>query len=186
MSCGTGQCGPSRGGSGSGCVRDTLRKIIEAQNKIVSPAAVNCHTSCENAIDELLSPSSRNNRPRYTTIPVTLINGCGKPFIGSGIVNRAPNGERRDYFDCVESPVFKVRGFTNRAETCVSLELLIPVHHHRDGDQQEHQVTDCGTTTCDFFKHPIHNFKSTGICINVDVNCFCGITCLDPITPIPL
>src|SRR5690625_7840808 len=111
MSCGTGQCGPSRGGSGSGCVRDTLRKIIEAQNKIVSPTAVNCPTCCENAIDEILSPSSRNNSPRYTTIPVALIDGCGKTFIESGIVNRAAIGERRDYVDCVESLDFKVRGF---------------------------------------------------------------------------
>ena len=116
-----------------------------------------------------------------------LINKCGKPFIGSGIVNRDGNGGRREFFECIESPVFRVRDFTRGSDNCVVLELLAPVHRRREGEGHDHNHrASAHANACDFFQgRRIHNFRSTGVCITVDLDCFCGITCLDPITPIP-
>jgi len=195
MSCGSGQCncnqyGGSRG-SGQDCIKDVIRKIVDAQRRVEEKTSVTCATSCERSIEELLSPSRDARPPRHTTIPIMLINKYGKPFVGSGIVNRDGNGRRRDFFECIESPVFKVRGFTGGSDNCVRLELLAPVHRRGDGDghghDHDHHAPTGGANTCDFFQGGrIHNFRLTGVCITVDLDCFCGITCLDPITPVPL
>src|SRR5690625_1116685 len=195
MSCSSGQCNCNQyggsGGSGQGCIRDVIRRIIEAQKRVENTTSITCATSCERSIEDLLSPSRDTRPPRHTTIPIMLINKCGKPFVGSGIVNRDGNGGRREFFECVESPVFRVRDFTRGSENCVVLELLSPVHRRGDGDghghEHEHHASVGGANSCDFFRGGrIHNFRSTGVCITVDLDCFCGITCLDPITPVPL
>src|SRR5690625_6269797 len=90
MSCGSGQCNCNQyggsGGSGQGCIRDVIRRIIEAQKRVENTTSIACATSCERSIEDLLSPSRDNRPPRHTTVPFMLINKCGKPFIGSGIV----------------------------------------------------------------------------------------------------
>lgn len=186
MSCQTGSF------ESNGCIKDVVKRIIEAQRKVADVATGNCFTSCEQSINDLLSPSTGTRPARHTTIPFMLIckDSC-RPFVGSGITSRGRGGTRRDYFECVESPVFKVRGFTQGSNNCVKLELLLPVHRKGqggdscDGDVgggKHHKQSACG-----YFGHQkIHNFRETGICITVDLNCFCGITCLDPITPVPL
>lgn len=203
MSCGSGHCncnefrgsergdrrdGDRRDGNRRDCVRDVIRRIIDAQRKVEDTTSIVCATSCERSIEDLLSPSRDHRRPRHTTIPFMLINKLGKPFIGSGIVNRDGDGGRRDFFECIESPVFRVRNFTRGSDNCVVLELLKPVHRRHDGEGHEHKHhSSAHATACDFFEgRRIHNFRSTGVCITVDLDCFCGITCLDPITPIPL
>lgn len=164
------------------CVKNTIQLIINAQRKAVEKETVTCLTSCERSIDDLLSPDRDRRRPRHTTIPFMLIckNSC-KQFIGSGVVKRYGSNGR--YFECLESPVFKARGFVRGSNNCVKLELLLP-------------ITSCGNSTggtgdtCtpgNFFptgsESHINGFKETGVCITVDLNGFIGITCLDPITP---
>src|SRR5690625_3356993 len=101
------------------CISDVVRDILNAQRKAVEEATVTCDTSCDRAIDELLSPE-RDRRPsRYTTIPFMLISkGTNKPFVGTGFVNRHRDGSRRRDFECIESPVFKVRGFARGSNNC--------------------------------------------------------------------
>ena len=176
------------------CIIDTVRRILNAQREAVEDLSRGCSTSCDQSIEDLLSPQRDRKPTRHTTIPFMLIcNDSCKPFVGSGFVNRNRDGSRRNQFECIESPVFKVRGFERGSNSCVKLELLLPVGGRRDDNV--HSQEDVERTRydghqrgslCDVYgNRRIVNFRETGLCITVDLNCFCGITCLDPITPEP-
>lgn len=203
--------GCQRGNYSDYCVKDVVRKILDAQRRATDEDSYSCATSCERSIDDLLSPDRHFRPTRYTTIPFMLIckDSC-KPFVGSGFTSRrGRRGGRRGHFHCVESPVFKVKGFKRGSDSCVTLELLAPVHDHYGGD---HHHDDCdddfdgdrhhddydghgghddydgysgkGGSFCGGFgDRRIDNFRYTGVCITVDLDCFCGISCLDPIRP---
>lgn len=177
------------------CIKDVVRKIVDAQVRAAEEAATACTTSCEQSIEELLSPTKPRRRTRYTTIPIMLIckDSC-KPFVGSGFVGRDRDGGRSGHFECIEYPIFKVRGFVRGSDSCVRLELLLPVgrrsggheHHGDDKVDVSHGHHHVRGSFCDQFgSRKIENFRETGLCITVDLDCFCGITCLDPITPVP-
>lgn len=176
------------------CVKNTIKQIIDAQREAAGGPSHDCDTSCERSIDDLLSPSRDRGPRRHTTIPFMLVckDGCST-FFGSGFTGRG--GHRHGHFHCVESPVFKVQGFVKGSHNCVRLELLTPIYHkHRprgDGEEGHREPRahhgDCGCGgggVCGYFGHrPVENFRATGVCITVDLDCFCGISCLDPITP---
>lgn len=180
------------------CVTDVISEIIRAQRRAHDAMEDTCLTSCERSIDDLLSPSVENRRkPKHNTIPFILFSKDSvKPFIGSGIVKEKRRSSNRHSFKCIESPIFRAKSFVDRDQNCVRLELLKPVgdrRHHNRGDSrpgstshhQGHRDTCNRHTVCDFFPaKDIEDFIATGICITVDLRCFCGITCLDPITPI--
>ena len=182
-----------RGGKCSeNCVTDVVKKILRAQREAAGESGYECKTSCENSIEDLLSPSHGHRPRRHTTIPfmLTCKDGCGT-FFGSGFTGRS-HRSRHEHFHCVESPVFKVRGFVKGSDSCVRLELLTPIYHRgpepRDGDGdarggQHHHSCGSGSVCGYFGNRPIDNFRHTGVCITVDLSCFCGISCLDPITP---
>ena len=171
------------------CIRDIVRRILEAQREAVDE----CVTSCENSIEDLVSQRVRRRR-NDTTIPFMLIckEDC-KPFVGAGFVNR--DRGRRD-FECIESPILRVRDFVRGSRNCVNVELLLPVGRRRDGEhhgeehgeeREHHDHHHHKDSFCDKFgRRRIRNFRETGVCITLDLDCFCGITCLDPITPEPL
>lgn len=179
------------------CVVDVVRKIVKAQREAVRAGEDTCLTSCERSIEDLLNEFEPNRRRlRHNTIPFILYcrKGC-KPFIGSGIVR---SSSRRS-FTCIESPVFRVKNFVRGSDHCAVLELLKPVRTNiapgpastgdSDGTDPNKllyaEADSSSCSVCDFFNgRRINNFQSTGICITVDLNCFCGITCLDPITPL--
>lgn len=177
----------TRPSTSGGCVEDTVRRIIDAQKKAASDDAGRCITSCDQSIEDLLSPSHTHRPTRYTTIPFMLQckDNCST-FVASGFTSRDSRGDRDHHFRCVSSPVFKVRGFVRGNEHCVRLELLEPIYERGQGpggdDDGCSKHSICGT----FGKRPIRNFRYTGVCITVDLRCFCGITCLDPITPAPV
>jgi len=185
--------GCQRGHYDERCITDVVRDILNAQRRAVEETTAECDTSCDSAIDELLSPRRDRRPPRHTTIPFMLISkGTNKPFVGTGFVNRNRDGSRRRDFECIESPIFKVRGFTRGSDNCVRLELLLPVSRRRDGEEhsehggrRDHDHHHSGGFCDQFGNRRIDNFRETGLCITVDLNCFCGITCLDPITPDP-
>jgi len=179
------------------CIKDTVRRIVKAQRKAVESDSVTCYTSCEQSIDDLLSPRPERRRPRHTTIPFMLVcqDGCDY-FKRNGFVKRRDGG--REYFDCIQSPVFKARGFADGSDNCVKLELLLPIrggYPRSDADsgrkddfdgKRSRPTSGNMSSPCDFFSGGrIYNFRETGVCITVDLDCFCGITCLDPITPEP-
>ncbi|MFQ3544019.1 CotY/CotZ family spore coat protein [Halobacillus rhizosphaerae] len=157
---------------GSNCVKDVVRAIVDAQDEVAGRDC--CSTGCDRSIAELLSPSSGNGN-NATTIPFILYCGC-KPFFGSG-VERVTNGTSR--YHCVESPVFRACKFVEDSDNCVQLELLQPVHGSAASCTRQ---CDSNRDVCDFLNNVV-DFYATGICITVDLDCFCAISCLDPIRP---
>lgn len=184
---------------GDHCVTDVVRGIVRAQRRAHDAMEDTCFTSCDRSIDDLISPFEENRRRlRHDTIPFILFckDGC-KPFIGSGIIRERRRRSDRHTFKCIESPIFRAKSFVDGDENCVRLELLKPIEDDRDHERGEHgkheerggshhdRKDHCDRkTVCDFFPdRDIEDFRATGICITVDLRCFCGITCLDPITP---
>lgn len=160
-----------------GCIIEVVRNIVKAQKQAVEVAGDSCMTSCDSAMQDLLAPSMDNMRPRNTTIPFILYSkGTNLPFFGQGVCRDADG-----VFQCTNSPIFRAKGFVPGSSNCVRLELLVPA----DNSAAPVTVTD-PTTVCDIFEGggTVSNFIATGICITVDLNCFCAISCLDAITPV--
>lgn len=153
------------------CVCTVLRAIADAQTE-VSPTTGPCTVSCERSIQEVLGQVS----PVATTpntVPVILYCGC-EPFIGTGVTftPRAGGGGRFN-FDCIQTFVFRVTSVDNNC--CAVLELLEVVNA---GGQPIH-IMDANP--CSQFGENARDFVRTGICITVDLACFCGVTCLDAV-----
>lgn len=162
----------------NGCVCDVVQNIVQAQNNVRNNS---CSTSCSQSIQQLLSPQSRNRV--HTTIPFILYGKDNKPFIGSGVIEEQLGGSGNTFFECVETPIFRAIQFVPGSNCCVKLELLLPI---TEGGATPGPTENCDSKVCNFFPgRSIRDFQSTGICITVDLNCFCGITCLNPITPLP-
>ncbi|MFD2045367.1 CotY/CotZ family spore coat protein [Ornithinibacillus salinisoli] len=153
------------GAAGTGnCVCDILREIVDAQSDVVENC---CDTSCEQSINELLGETDPGNG--LDTVPVILYckDSC-KPFKGFG-ANRDNGigtiGELKASF------VFRVKRVDE--DCCAVLELL-----RTPGDP----------CTCDHLKDPcdqdLSELENTGICITVDLDCFCHVTCLPAISVI--
>lgn len=181
-------------GGNDGCVKDTVKRILDAQQRVTD----HCVSSCDTAIDDLLSPERHHRPHRYDTIPFMLYTkDCVKPFVGSGFTSWiGRDAYRRGNYRCVESPIFRVKGFKKGNDNCVILELLEPIkdkggHGHGHGRPQLEGDTDsntiqyrneCGCSICQVYgDHYFDNFCQTGVCITVDLSCFCGISCLDPV-----
>ena len=169
------------------CVADIVRSIVAAQREVAEAEEDTCRTSCRQSIRDLLSPTTEEPVSRPTTVPFLLYcKGNCEPFVGSGVIRRRENRHR--VFDCVESPVFRAKGFVGRGN-CVQLELLLPVSSKRQSNLEHspdnldhHHDSDsiCGL----FHGRPVRGFRASGVCITVDLDCFCGISCLDAITPL--
>ena len=175
------------------CVTDVVRNIVRAQKKAVEAEENTCLTGCDRSINELLSPFEENReRIRHNTIPFMLFSKeCGKPFTGVGVRQRHNKGSNHSFFECIESPVFRVKSFLDNSDSCVRLELLTPVSGpsgkqgpNQNPDADRHCHDRHGSSLCNILPRHTRNFRATGICITVDLHCFCGISCLDPITPL--
>lgn len=149
-------CGHKKGdrtGDTGNCVCDILREIVDAQDDVIS---ADCTTGCEQSISDLLGENAGNGKD---TVPVLLYcTDCG-PFKGFGAGND---------LKVVGSFFFRVKDIDDDCD-CATLELL------RDD-----------TDTCDDPESPADqktdNLTATGICMTVDIDCFCHITCLPAIT----
>ncbi|MBM7554005.1 CotY/CotZ family spore coat protein [Thalassobacillus pellis] len=138
------------------CVSDILNEIVAAQNDVLSE----CSSSCEQSINDLLGESNGAGRD---TVPVLLYcKGTCKPFKGFG----APRGA---VGDVVGSFYFRVKEVDD--DNCATLELL------RDPNDNEDNPDDP-------VEQKTGRLRATGICITVDLNCFCHITCLPAIDAI--
>lgn len=150
------------------CVCVVLSAIVDAQNQVFPSTNGECEVSCERSIKALLKGvSPTGNAPN--TIPVILYCDCD-PFLGTGVrLTTGPN----PHFDCVQTFLFRVNSVDE--ECCASLELLTTGHN----------PTGPNPNPCDQFPGGAVNpgeITGTGICITVDLNCFCAVTCLEPIS----
>lgn len=137
------------------CVCDILKEIAGAQQDIVENC---CDVSCEKSISDLLGETEVSNG--YDTVPFILYckDGC-KPFKGYG-------SHPRNIGDMVGSYYFRVKKIDK--DCCAVIEIL------RDrSDDQANPVNPVEQRT--------GRLRATGICITVDLNCFCHITCLPAI-----
>ncbi len=180
------------------CVADVVRGIVRAQRRALEAEEDTCFTSCDRSIEELLSPFEENReRLRHNTIPFILFTKKGKPFTGVGVRRERDRRSDRHVFECIESPIFRAKSFVDGDENCVRLELLKPVRgrrhdhdhdhdhdHGHHGEHEEHGKHHEHEDFCDFLPRNTRNFRATGICITVDLDCFCAISCLEPITPL--
>ncbi|QHE51481.1 CotY/CotZ family spore coat protein [Pontibacillus sp. HMF3514] len=135
------------------CVCDILKEIVDAQNDVTD----DCNSSCEQSINELMGDVGGNS---LDTVPVILYCKDCKPFKGFG-------ARRGEIGDIRESFIFRVKEVDEDCE-CALLELLLdPSAKDDKPDSPSCQKTD--------------DLTATGICITVDLRCFCHITCLPAI-----
>jgi hypothetical protein len=147
------------------CVADILRDIVDAQNDIVETC---CETGCEQSINDLLGESDDDNG--RDTVPVILYcKGTCKPFKGFGAQKFRHSDGSHGMTDIIASFIFRVKSIDK--DNCAVLELLL-------SDKQ-----NCGN---DHLKDPTDqdtsNLGRTGVCITVDADCFCHVTCLPAIS----
>ncbi|MFD1038231.1 CotY/CotZ family spore coat protein [Virgibacillus byunsanensis] len=161
------------------CVCDVVRDIIDAQDQVTNNDNC-CSTSCERSIDQLLSPTTNGNGNGATTIPFILYcKGDCLPFIASGVFQDELGRSGNTFFGCFETPIFRAKKFVDEDECCVKLELLVAV-------TEGGAFVEEGDRVCDFFPgNSRRDFLATGICLTVDLDCFCAIQCIDPVTPLP-
>lgn len=147
------------------CVQDIVKEIIVAQHYLSGSS------DCSQSTMDLSCFLNSRHLPKHSIIPFTLIcKGTCRTFVGFGMT--ADNN-----LDGVESPVFKANRFVNESNDCVQLELLLPVYKMTPITSKDYCIKR-------FDDKHIQFFSNTGVCITVDLNNFCGITCLAPITPI--
>ena len=143
------------------CVEEVLEAILKAQKK-VEKEYKSC-TSCKESIKDLLEEPKK---PKKNTIPFILYCGCD-PFKATGVTTY-PGGPKDKKFACITSFIFKIHELKGQ---CAELELLT-FKPKKDDDKK-------GFSACDQIDHEkVEDLVATGICINVDLSCFCGVTCL--------
>ncbi|MFA1818925.1 CotY/CotZ family spore coat protein [Virgibacillus oceani] len=140
------------------CVCDILREISDAQHDVVENC---CDTSCEQSISDLLGETDAANG--LDTVPVILYcKGDCKPFKGFGALPGHIG-------DIMGSFFFRVKKVDD--DCCAVVELLRdPKDDKRDPKSPADQDTK-----------PL---RATGICMTVDLDCFCHVTCLPAINAI--
>ncbi len=155
---------PPHGKHYKNCVEDVLEGILEAQKKVKKDDC--CKTSCQHSIDDLLHEEKKSKKD---TIPFILYCDC-KPFKGSGVTKYRCHS-KHSKFKCVETFVFKVKDLDKK---CAVLELLTFKGDHKNASKEKDFYSPC-----DQIDHKcVEDLMGTGICINVDLSCFCAITCL--------
>ncbi|UOQ46948.1 spore coat protein [Gracilibacillus caseinilyticus] len=149
--------------AGKSCVLDVVLAIDEAQDNVVDN---HCDISCSQSIRDLVSPATANG---LDTVPFILYDKKGKPFKGYGAEVKSHGGPAR--FECFSSFIFRVND-VDEDTGCAVLELLV-------FDDDEHA---CGDPCEQLDNEQVSDLERTGICITVDLNCFCAITCLPAVS----
>ncbi|MCY8103355.1 spore coat protein [Bacillus mojavensis] len=134
----------------SSCVREAVEQIEDLQNAVEEDCPTGCHS-------KLLSV----NHSLGDTVPFAIFTSKSKPLVAFGNVGELDNGP---CFNTVFFRVEKVHG------SCATLSLLIAFDEHK----HILDFTD-KDTVCEVFR-----LEKTNYCIEVDLDCFCAINCLNP------
>ncbi|RSL31974.1 spore coat protein [Salibacterium salarium] len=137
------------------CICDTVAAIKEAQDEADDNNGRNCRNRC---VDSLLSPNGNNNG--LDTIPFVLQNKKGHYFSATGGIGTN---------DCFQTVFFRVERL-DKDSCCATLSMLLP-----DCDLDFDKCCVDPMSLCD-----IDALERTRHCIEVDLDCFCAIQCLDP------
>ncbi|WP_226584254.1 CotY/CotZ family spore coat protein [Halobacillus litoralis] len=147
------------------CVKDVLEAILYAQNKAEDGC---CKSSCKQSIDDLLG----EKKVCKNTIPFLLYCGCD-PFKGTGVTTYSCH-PKKEKLKCIHTHVFKIKELE---KDCAVLELLFFKSDLKDAGKRKHGYSknDACSQVDD---KDLDDLVGTGICMTVDLSCFCGITCL--------
>jgi spore coat protein Z len=145
------------------CVCDVVRAIKDIQDQATNTDCPPCPTNCFlEPLGGLVSPT----RHQADTRVFMLLTKDGDPFKAFYRDN--------DRFDCdCISVYFRVEDIFDGC--CATLRVLEPL------DRERHEVdllNDCGTKIDLRKLCKVRNFRLTGSCITVDLNCFCAIECI--------
>lgn len=138
------------------CVTKIVKDIVVAQNDVVRKPS--CKTGCAQSISDLLNQGDCHSHDmvKPDTVPVILYcKSTCEPFVGIGA-----SDESHSLLE--KSKIFRVNEVTH--DNCAVVELL---RSACDGDDGHHKRVD--------------KLEGTGICITVDLSCFCHISCLPAI-----
>ncbi len=159
------------------CVCDILLDIVEAQEK-VSPS--NCVSGCSTALDELCGGIDPTGA-RPTTIPVSLIcKGDCDYFVARGVRRTNAGG-----ITSAMAVAFRVVDVD--PETCCATLELLQFVDTSGFITPELTKTSLINNLFDILDDPVSEpnggYFHSGICITVDLNCFCGVVCHPATTP---
>lgn len=149
------------------CVREVLAAILKAQKK--AEHEDECKTSCNESIKELLG---EHKKPKKNTIPFILYNEDAEPFKGTGVTTFHDSKHKK--FACITSFIFRIKQLDGK---CAVIELLTFKHSkcsHDPNQDCRKKNTPCGQID----DKNVDDLIKTGICITVDLSCFCAVTCL--------
>jgi CotY/CotZ family spore coat protein len=156
-----------------GCVGDVLEAILHAQEK--AKKQDDCHHSCKESISDLLE---EKKRPKKNTIPFLLFRGDCEPFKASGVKVVKNHHTKKKKFAYISSFIFKIKDLN---DGCAVLELLtFKPDRSCNSDHKEIQKNPC-SPCCQIDHKDVDDLIGTGICITVDLACFCAISCLPAI-----
>lgn len=147
------------------CVAEVLEAIHEAQKKVKKDDE--CKVSCKESIKELLG---EKKKPSKNTIPFILYCGDCEPFKATGVTTVCHHSKEKK-FACITSFIFKIKDFDGK---CAVLELLTFKPSKSKDPFKKSICSPCGQIDCE----NVSDLVKTGICINVDLSCFCAVTCL--------
>ncbi|WP_066173978.1 CotY/CotZ family spore coat protein [Bacillus marinisedimentorum] len=152
---------------GENCVCDKLREIASVQDSLLDDC---CDVSCDRSIRDLLGTSPVSD---FNTVPFILFcKGDCKPFEGFGVKRERSGGNT--FLNCFQGFVFRVKSVDD--DCCAVIELL----ETSTAAPSASEGSKCNSSDpCDEFPgNSIRSLEATGVCLTVDLNCFCGISCL--------
>lgn len=147
------------------CVKEILEAILEAQRK--AEKVDDCKISCKESIKELLGECKK---PKKNTIPFILYCGDCEPFKATGVTTFTSPSKCKK-FACITSFIFRIKDIDHK---CAVLELLAFKPEKKKENHCEELCSPCCQIDCE----NVDDLMRTGICITVDLSCFCAITCL--------
>jgi hypothetical protein len=154
------------------CVKRTLEKILYAQRKAENRGHSHCETSCEQSIDKLIDPSSNHSK---NSIPFILYCAC-EPFKVEGATTFFDHCSKKEKFFCFTTFIFRIKDLKG---DCAILELLKFDCHETCVSNSTSCNQNCiCSPCCQLHCQDVDDLIPTGVCITVDLSCFCAIQCL--------
>ncbi|WML50090.1 CotY/CotZ family spore coat protein [Neobacillus sp. PS3-34] len=135
-----------------------------------------CNTSCNESIHQLLGESKKSKKPKKNTIPFILYCGDCEPFKATGVTTFSCHS-KKEKFACITSFIFRIKDIDNNCAVLELLKIKSEKDHSSDTDKNCKSKDVC-SPCCQINSKDVDDLEKTGICITVDLTCFCAITCL--------
>jgi hypothetical protein len=160
------------------CLKETLEKILYAQKKVKDKQEHNpCEISCNQSINELKYPSCNELK---NTIPFILYCNACEPFKVEGVTTFLDPCLKKERFYCFTTFIFKIKALKG---DCAVLELLKFDSHGKCVSDNSSCSDRCiCSPCCQLHCKEIDDLIPTGVCIKVDLSCFCAIQCLPAVS----